>query len=275
MKIPVLTYHSMKIHGNGYADNDLVALAADLELAHARGFRVARLHEIVAGWLRSASAWHGQRIVAFTCDDGADFDFHDLPHPTAGPQRSVLNILRDFALRHPEAPPHITSFVIASPEVRCALDKTCMIGRGWWNDAWWRQAVASGFMDIANHSWDHNHDAMPAHLSLGVERGHFRSIATRALADAEIRVAQEFLERAVPNPGNALFAYPYGDSNEYLVEEYLPAWGPRIGIQAAFGVEARHFSGDANRWRIPRFVFGRDWTTPAQLGAILDEARDG
>lgn len=272
MRIPILTYHSMKIHGNAYADNDLVALAADLEMVHASGWRIEPLAHIVAAWRRSACAWDGQRVVAFTCDDGADFDFVELPHPTAGPQRSVVGILRDFHARHPEANAHITSFVIASPEARRELDRSCMIGRGWWNDAWWREAVASGFMDIANHSWDHNHDALPERFGHGVARGTFKSVVTRAVADAEIRAAQEFLVQRVPNRGNTLFAYPYGETNEYLLREYLPAFGPALGLEAAFGDPPGYFDADADPWNVPRFMFERDWKTPEGLAAILADA---
>jgi peptidoglycan/xylan/chitin deacetylase (PgdA/CDA1 family) len=272
MKVPVLTYHSMKIHGNAYADNDLVALASDLETIHACGFRNVPLAHVVAEWRKEPSAWDGQRIVALTCDDGPDFDFVDLPHPTAGPQRSVLNILRDFHGRFPEASPHVTSFVIVSPEARAELDRSCMIGRRWWNDSWWPAAATSGFMDIANHSWDHNHDALPERFSHGVERGTFRSIASRDLADAEIRVAQDFLARHVPNRGRALFAYPYGERNDYLLQEYFPRFAPELGIEAAFTDGAAFFEAGANPWAVPRFICGHDWKTPAELGAILEAA---
>jgi peptidoglycan/xylan/chitin deacetylase (PgdA/CDA1 family) len=270
MRIPILTYHSMKIHGTDYGNNDLVGLASDLETVRARGLRIVALAELVWKWRHSPHELEGGKLVAFTCDDGGDFDFHDLPHPTAGRQRSVLNILRDFATRHRDAKPHITSFVIASPEARVELDKTCMIGRGWWNDAWWRDAAASGLMDIANHSWDHNHEALPERFSHGVERGTFKSIATRGLADTEIRVANEFLRERVPNAGNALFAFPYGQFNDYLVDDYFPAFGEAMGIEAAFSDAPEYLSAESNRWKIPRFVFGRDWNSPEALERILD-----
>jgi peptidoglycan/xylan/chitin deacetylase (PgdA/CDA1 family) len=272
MKIPILTYHAMKIHGRGYADNDLVGLASDLETVTARGFGIVPLAELVRRWRLSPAALEGERLVAFTCDDGSDFDFHDLPHPTAGPQRSVLNILRDFRDAHPAATPHATSFAIASPDARVELDKSCMIGLGWWNDAWWREAAASGLMDIANHSWDHNHEALPERFSHGVQRGTFAPIATRALADAEIRDASEFLRARVPNPGNALFAYPYGQFNDYLVDEYFPAFAAALGIEAAFSDAPGYLCAQSNRWTIPRFVFGRDWTSPAGLERILEQS---
>lgn len=269
MAAAILTYHSMKIHGTGYAENDLVGLASDLETVAARGWRIVPLAELVRRWRRTPAALESEKLVAFTCDDGSDFDFHDLPHPTAGMQRGVLNILRDFRGRHPEAAAHITSFVIVSPEARAELDKSCMIGRGWWNDTWWREAAASGLMDIASHSWDHNHEALPERFSHGVERGTFRTIATRALADAEIRVAHDFLRARVPNAGNALFAYPYGHFNDYLVDEYFPRFGESMGIEAAFSDTPGPLTAASHRWKLPRFVFGRDWTSPGGLERIL------
>lgn len=269
MAIPILTYHSMKIHGTGYAENDLAALAADLEAIAARGLRIVPLAELVRRWRAEPRALEARGLVALSCDDGGDFDFHDLPHPTAGMQRSVLNILRDFHARHPRATPHITSFVIASPEARVELDRSCMIGRGWWNDTWWREAAASGLMDIGNHSWDHNHEGLPERFSHGVERGRFGTIATRVLADAEIRVAQDFLKERVPNAGNALFAYPYGHHNAYLVDEYFPRFGDALGLEAAFSDAPEYLSATSHRWKLPRFVFGRDWDSPEGLARIL------
>jgi peptidoglycan/xylan/chitin deacetylase (PgdA/CDA1 family) len=270
MKIPILTYHSIHIHGNAYAENDLVALASDLETVAAKGFRILPLRDIVSAWLRSPDAFADERVVAFTCDDGGDFDFHDLPHPTAGTQRSVLNLLRDFRGRHPGIRPHVTSFVIVSPDARRELDRTCMIGRGWWNDAWWPEAAASGLMDIANHSWDHNHETLPERFSHGVARGTFRTIDTRALADAQIARACEFLRAHAPNPGDALFAYPYGEWNDYLAGEYFPRFANALGITAAFSDAAGYLAPDSPRWALPRFVFGRDWKSPAGLEAILE-----
>jgi hypothetical protein len=260
----------MRIDGRAYAENDVVALASDLETLVSRGFRFVPLHDLVRHWLAAPDAYSGQKVAALSCDDGGDFDFLDLPHPAAGPQRSVLNTLRDFHARHPATLPHITSFAIVSPEARTELDRTCMIGRGWWTDGWWRAAAASGYMHIANHSWDHNHEALPERFSHGVARGTFKTIATRELADAEIRVAQQFLRDRAPNPGNTLFAYPYGDFNDYLVEEYFPRYGEAMGIEAAFSDKAGYLTAGTNRWTIPRFVFGRDWKSPDELLRILD-----
>lgn len=265
--IPILTYHSMRIHGNAYADNDLVALAADLETIKAAGKRVEPLARIVDALLARDEHFFRQHIVGLSCDDGPDFDFHDLDHPQAGRQRSVLNVLKDYAARHGPRP-HITSFVIVSPEAREELDRACMIGRGWWNDGWWQDAVASGHMHIGNHSWDHNHDALPASFG-DWPRGSFRVVDHEAFADHQIARASTFLHMRGPNPGAALFAYPYGESNAYLQEDYLPRRAETLGLRAAFGTTAAAVEIGSPRWDLPRFVCGRDWTSPGGLREIL------
>lgn len=269
--IPVLVYHSMRIHGMEYQDNDLVALASDLELIADLDMEVVPLREALRQ-VRDGPSRQGRKLVALTCDDGGDFDFHDLNHPVAGPQRSVISILRGYKRRHAGRNAHITSFVIVSPEARLELDKTCMVGRGWWNDSWWKPAVESGLMDIANHGWDHNHDALPARFHDGVRRGTFKSICTEALADRQIRVAANYLAQKAPNPGARLFAYPYGESNDYLVNEYFERFGAEIGIDAAFGDEPTYLSPSSNNWNLPRFICGRDWRTSSRLVEILEGA---
>ena len=271
MKTPVLTYQSMRIAGADYAQNDLAALAADLRAVHRRGLRIVPLRDAVDAFL-AGKALAG--CVALACGAGPDFDFRDLDHPTAGRQRSAINVLRDFAAGHPGARPHLTSFVIVSPEARAALDRACMLGRGWWSDDWWQQAVASGLMHVANDSWDHHHDALPESFSLGVERGTFTTIADERLADHEIRQAVDFLRRRVPNPGTALFAYPYGEPSDYVLREYLPRFGAELGLLAAFTDRPGFIEPGGDRWLLPRFVCGRDWRSPTDLEAILDAATD-
>jgi len=276
MRIPILTYQPMYIHGNDYATNHLEALRSDLRQLTEAGFRIVPLRTLVDAWLeRRAGALDG-KLVALACDDGADFGYRDLPHPGAGLQRSVLHILRDFAAQHPGRQPglNVTSFEIASPEARAALDAACMLGRGWWGDDWWPEAAASGLLHIGNHSWDHNHAALPASFPRGAKRGGFAGIDREELADHEIRQAAEYLHRRAPNPGAALFAYPYGEANAYLARDYFPSRCAELGIAAAFTGHAGFWEASSGRWEIPRFVCGRDWTSPAGLRAILESACD-
>jgi peptidoglycan/xylan/chitin deacetylase (PgdA/CDA1 family) len=266
MRVPVLTYHSINISGDDHARNDHVALAADLALLRREGWRVVPLHDVVATLL-GERADDLDRCVALTFDDGSWFDWVDLEHPTWGMQRSFANILR-------EAGPglHATSFVIVSPEARAVLDRTCMIGRGWWTDSWWADAAGEGLIAIESHSWDHNHETLPATAQRDGRTGTFRSVDTHDVADAEIRQAADWLDAHLPGQRTSLLAYPYGESNAYLVGDYLPRHAHEHRVRAAFATGPAPVTSSSDRWVLPRYVCGRDWSSPEGLSAVLREA---
>jgi len=269
-RFPILTYHGVNVAGNEYATNDHLALASDLETIDRLGWRIVPLPGVVARWLAGDAEWAGGRTLAITFDDGTDFDWRDLPHPVHGVQRSLYNCLADFRAAGPRPrDAHATSFVVVSRETREHIDRVGLAGRGWWTDAWWSTAAASGHAAIASHSWDHNHDLAAHLMGRPRETGTFRSIDTYALAEEEIAHATAHLRRVAPNPGDRLFAYPYGEANDYLVRDYFPHNHVRIGVDAAFGDGARPMSGDDDRWNLPRFVCGRDWSSPGGLEALL------
>ena len=274
MRVPVLTYHAMAMEGRGPRANDHDALAADLEVIESEGYEVRPLAELVAAWLRRPATLSGRKLIALTCDDGSDFDFRDIEHPSWGMQRSFFNILRDFHAAHPRSQPalHITSFVVVSPADRAELDRLCMMGRGWWGEDWWIDAIASGRMGIASHSWDHNHEALSASRFPHVARGVFTSIDTREAADYQIEQAARYLRRHAPNPAARLFAYPYGPHSEYLVREYFPSRARELQIDACMGDDARPWDASSNRWELPRYVHGRDWHVPEDLAKLLRDA---
>jgi hypothetical protein len=270
--IPVLTYHALNISGNDYGTNDHVAFASDLELINRLGWRIQPLHQIVDA-LFEIGGELPEKTLAITFDDATDFDFEDLPHPVAGTQRSMLNIMRDFAGRHPDKQPglHATSFVIASPEARAIMDRVRIFDLGWMNDDWWQGAVNSGLMGIANHSWDHNNDALPVVAQRNQEKGNFFCIDTEADADAQIREAARFIATRAPNPSLSLFGYPYGHVNEFLSKDYLPrqAQSANPFVKAAFGTQAGFMTANSDRWNLPRFVCGWHWKSSDGLEAIL------
>ena len=165
---------------------------------------------------------------------------------------------------------HATSFVIASPAARAILDRTCMVGRGWWADEWWPEAAREGLVAIESHSWDHNHDTLPETAQREQVKGTFRSIDTHGDADAEIRAAADFIDAHCAPHRSTLFAYPYGESNDYLVR----------GVPAALRARAPRARGVLDRSRrrsrririagcLPRYVCGRDWRDPAELQSLL------
>lgn len=268
-RIPILCYHATNINGNDYATNDHVAFAADLRLIDALGYRIVPLTQVVDALLLDRKL--PDKPVALTFDDGTDFDFHDRVHPAHGPQRGMLNLMRDFvAERGASAQPqiHATSFVVASPRARDELDRRSMIGAGWWGDGWWPEAVASGLLDVGNHSWDHNHALVTETLPRSAA-DTFRSVDTQALAEYQIRQAHDYIMRTAPNAGADLFAYPFGEANAYLLETYLPRGPERTGVRAAFTTEAAPVTTSSVRWQLPRYVCGAAWKTPEDLGRLL------
>lgn len=268
MRVPVLTYHANNVLGNEYDDNDHVALAEDLILLRRLGRRIVPLHTIVETLIRREGEL--DRCVALSFDDGSWFDWHDLEHPRFGRQRSFANVLRDFCARAGDAATAApaTSFVIASPDARAVLDRTCLLGRGWWTDAWWPSAAADGLLAIESHSWDHNHADLPP-APRQRPRGTFTTIDNYADADAQVRQASEYLDRLCHSRRTSLFAYPYGENNDYLAREYLPDFVHEHRLRAAFTTEPGPITGASDRWLLPRYVCGHHWKSPGELEAIL------
>lgn len=188
----------------------------------------------------------------------------------------MLNIMRDFAAEFPGAQPtlHATSFVIASAEARDTMDRICILGRGWMSDRWWQPAVESGFLHVANHSWDHCHDSLSVIAQRDQMKGTFVGVDTQHDADRQIKAAAASIANIAPNPGISLFAYPYGQSNRYLLEEYLPhqAKSNLPFVTAAFTTEPAPATRATNRWQIPRYVCGYHWKSADDLKAILRDA---
>ena len=271
--VPILTWHAMSVNGADYATNDHIAFREDLERLHAARLRIVPLRAIVAA-LREGRLESLRGCVGLSFDDGSDFDFHDLPHPRWGPQRGMAGMLADFRARHgPDAQPdlHATSFTIVSPEARAELDRTCMIGGRWWNDAWYREAEASGLLAVESHGWDHNHVSLSS-TATSASRGTF-DIREGHEAEVEIGHAAAVLRDLRERGGDVLFAYPYGSAADFLAERWLPARGDALGIPAAFSAsDAEPASAGVSRWRIPRYVCGDHWKSTEGLDAILRDA---
>lgn len=274
MRVPVLTYHAVNIAGNDYSGNDHVAFASDLRLIHAMGLRI-----VPASWLVDELTGTVKRdlsnCVVLTCDDGSHFDYFDLDHPIHGPQRSLHNAMTDFVYEFgAEAQPnlHLTCFVIASPEARDHIDRGCLIGSGWMSERWWKPALQSGRIAIENHSFDHNHAAIPLPGIDGMERGSFFPVDTRERADAEIAAAARYIDSAIAPNQTSLFCYPFGQSNAYLREEYFPRYAQSHRMRAAFGDGATPVTTQSDRWNVPRYVCGWHWHSSDELRAILRDA---
>ncbi len=266
----VLTYHSGNIAGNDYASNNLLAFREDLRVIRRLGLCIIPLRTLVDALIERSSNRLPERVVSLTFDDGLDFDFLELVHPSHGLQPSVAGIMREFATEF-DLPVHATSFVIASPEARMQIANREMLGHQWISDSWWRQAVASGRFHIGNHTWDHVSPSVRYHATEKERRASSQFIDNPVAAALQIRQAREYIERIAPNPGSALLAFPYGDYSAFLVDDYLP--DPRLGhgTVAAFTGRPGVVTPQSNRWTLPRISCGKDWTSPEGLTALLGE----
>jgi hypothetical protein len=70
-----------------------------------------------------------------------------------------------------------------------------------------------------------------------------------------------------------LFAYPYGQFNSYLTDEYFPQFASQHGMEAAFTTEPHMISHTSALWALPRLVGGNDWKSGDELCALLARAR--
>jgi peptidoglycan/xylan/chitin deacetylase (PgdA/CDA1 family) len=261
----VLTYHSMNMLGNEYANNDHVALAQDLPCLDQAGFTIVPLSDLVDAWETHALA--EVRWAAITFDDGGMPDALDVVHPTYGPQTSFLSILREFAGRFAatQTRVHASSFVIVSPQARAELDHKDFLSLGWWGDDWWRPVSEQGMLAIESHSWDHNHPSLAN--TLIPDQGHF-DLQDLQHARAEVELANAYITQ-VTGRRPQFMAYPWGQSSAFLRDEYFPLEVGRHQLRAAFGTTPSCLLPDSQRWNLPRFVCGDHWRSRLEFQKLL------
>lgn len=264
MKAAILAYHSQNISGNETTNNDHVALAADLEVLHAAGCRFVSLGTLVDTVFAGAAPAPESPLVCLTFDDGCDYDVRTLEFPPHGIQSGLLQVMEAFISRHgstAQAGLHATSFVIASPEARRMIDRKSLFGSGHMNDDWWSAADAHPLMTIGNHGWDHNHPDLEEGQ---YARGGFEMVNSFELCQQQVVQAAEFIKTKTGRRP-LFFAYPFGESSEYIRGEYFPMHSDDHRCLAAIGTDPGLVTAQSNRWNLPRFVCGRDWSKPAEL----------
>lgn len=279
MRVPILTYHALNASGWDYGTNDHVALAEDLDLLQELNYVIAPLRHVA----EHISGTHPHdyledtRCVGLSWDDGTNHDFVDYYHPDYGYLRSLTSVLvsstlylRQRSNRAPTVPePRATSFVIVSPHAREELDRACIAGRSQWREDWWLPAATQGVLEIANHSWDHLHPELSNVRHSESRRGNFAAVQNEADADLQILDAQRYLAQRLGKLTSPLFAYPYGQANDFLTLEYFPRHADMF--LGAFSTEGEFATDRSNRWRIPRFVCGEHWTSSATLCHLLEQ----
>lgn len=283
--IPVLTYHSWLTGQCGYSGNTLIALEKDLEMIYQNGFTVIPAQWAVDWKLgRRSGTTLPAKPVVITVDDGWDFDYIDpVDSPKTCPKmKSVFHILEDFKARHPDLPdysPHITSFVIASPEARLQIGTL-------FSDNWWKAAQDSKLISIQNHGSDHDHPMIQSKISNSsldgvdlpasgyadgkfVGKGDFNRITNFASAHIEIYKAAQYIERKT-GLWPTLFAYPFGHHPTYLENNYLPNYQAVHRTDAAFCIDGGHVTKDSPIYCLPRWAFESEWSSEAELLEILN-----
>ena len=268
MNVPILTYHSQNIAGDDHGSNDHVALKEDLIALDQAGFKIRALDQLLDRFddpERAVDSSSSHEVV-LTFDDGCDFDVRDITWPGHGEQRSFLGILQDFVEQHGQlAQPelHATIFVIASAQARTIIDSKSLSGQEWISDSWWGEADAHPLLSIGSHGWDHNHPDLP-----GDRRGNFHSVDDHRQCLLQIVHAASAIELKTDR-WPTLFAYPFGESSDYIRKEFFPNHTELHDCRAALGTEPGFLSEESDRWNLPRFVCGRDWSSASELLRLI------
>lgn len=275
MRAAVLLYHSQNIRGSGYALNDHVALATDLAMLRHRRIRVVPLQALVDAVRHQDLARFPDGCVALTCDDGTCLDWEDYLHPRYGWQPSFDRILQEHMRK---SSTHerglLTSFVIASPQARAIIDEDCY-GRPLSDSHWWLDAARSGRVVLGNHSWDHVHECVIARMNVANRPPPFNEISDESEADRQIAQASDYLDKVLIDAQTRvnLLAFPYGHHTDFLTDCYLPNAFERHRIEAAFTTVPEFVTPSSNPYRLPRFVCGSAWRTPAAFARLMSELR--
>lgn len=265
----VLTYHSQNVTGSRYEQSDRIAFGIDLDLFKELGFEVVSALRLARALRHRAFATLPQRCVVLTMDDGPLVDFAESDIPPHVGQESMLSALRrqhktilGFPIGKP--PAVATSFVIASPSAREQL--SAPVKMPWFNDTWWLAAQQSGYLDVGTHSWNHVHPDVDELAGTPHLKAAFHKLDTVEEADRQILQASRSVRAITKHPAAGLFAYPYGQTNEFLVREYLPR---QDAVIAAFTTEPEPVHEGTGIWEIPRYICGDHWKSRDQLTALL------
>jgi peptidoglycan/xylan/chitin deacetylase (PgdA/CDA1 family) len=260
--VPVLTYHSQNIAGNDYATNDRQALASDIQAISQTGLRVISLSDFVDWLIGNLPEAFARNTIVLTSDDAPIFDYEEVEYCDFGPQTPTRSILRNSNA-------HITLFAIASQQAREEIGEDALGNASFMTNRWWREAGRSPSAAIENHGWDHCHPAVSEPVG---GAGTFFGVSDYESCDQQVNKAADSIA-AVTGRRPDLFAYPYGESSDYLKNRYLPEHEKEHGMRAAVSTTPEYATRDSNRWDIPRFMCGRDWNSPEEFQVILDKAK--
>ena len=87
------------------------------------------------------------------------------------------------------------------------------------------------------------------------KQARFDTITNYSDAHIQIALANEMLCQITKNRSVPYFAFPYGQTSEYLIKDYLPKKKSIHGLKAAFTTGGTCLTQETLIWKIPRFVF--------------------
>ena len=148
------------------------------------------------------------------------------------------------------------------------MDAACLFGNSQISDDWWADADEGGILSIENHGWDHNHPAVSHVVQRNQDRGGFRNVDTQEECDYHVVKAGEYIAE-LTRRRPMLFAYPFGESSDFIRKRYLPARQARHGLLAAFSTAGEAVTRAHDPWNLPRFVCGDHWKSPVELRNLL------
>ncbi len=128
-------------------------------------------------------------------------------------------------------------------------------------------------MSIECHSWDHVHPGVGTVAQREQLKGDFSAVDNLADCTAQVERAGTYIAHRLGGRRPRLFAYPWGQASDYIMETYLPEYRRQHGFRAAFTGEPVPVERGMNRWSLPRFICGRDWDSPETLAALLQACR--
>lgn len=272
MRGAIFCYHAQNCGDGKKAISDHESLQNNLDSIARFNLPILPLETIARALTNPAGYALPRHFVGLSADDGTYLDWHDYQHPSLGPQKSFAGIVSEHCDRY--ALPKsgmLTSFVIANPEARALIDAECYGGLPLSSENWWQEAADEGLIHIENHSWDHAHPAVGDTALDPESLGSFHAVASQDIAADQITQAQLYINDNCrqANRQSCLFAYPYGHTNDYLINQFLPSQGRKNGIIGAFSTERAFVTNDTNPYCIPRFVCGEAWEGSAQFDAIV------
>ena len=258
LSIPIFCYHSQFMDGSDYTSNDHIALKDDLSILKDNGYEPLSLESAIQ-IVKEGQIQRDSKYFCITFVDGSPYDFMSQKDGYKI-YDSFHEILGNSDLFNSSS--KATSFVIVSKRARDQLFKFD-VENNWFVDN------ECALIDIGCHSYDHIHQSVSGTDLYHCKQGRFDTIDNYSDAHIQIAMANELLRQITKNRSVPYFAFPYGQTSEYLIKDYLPKRKGIHGLKAALTTGGTCLNQETLIWKIPRFVFGYHWKNKNDFKYLL------